>query len=288
MAPGEGMSDPQQGERRLAVLIDGDNAQASQIEAILKEVVRYGIVTIRRIYGDWTTPQLDSWKKKLPVHAIQPMQQFRNTVGKNATDSAMIIDAMDILYAGTVGGFIIVSSDSDYTKLAIRLREAGMEVIGIGKNHTPKPFVNACNEFRYVENVMKSYEPTTTRRSRGRRRRGADEEPRQVTNGAAPAAAEDGAAADAAETVEAADGPADSDDELVAIVTEAVEMVDQEGAWVDLRKIANNLKKLDPAFDSRTFGSTKLSKLLQMREDVFEVKRDRTRRRIMVRIRDGS
>ena len=283
------MSDPQRGERRLAVLIDGDNAQATQIEHILKEVVRYGVVTIRRIYGDWTTPQLDSWKKKLPVHAIQPVQQFRNTVGKNATDSAMIIDAMDILYAGTVGGFIIVSSDSDYTKLAIRLREAGLEVIGIGKNHTPKPFVNACNEFRYVENIMKSYEPTTTRRSRGRRRRGGDgggdgdgdDQSRHTTNGAAAPAEDTGA-------VEADDGPSDSDDELVAIVTEALEMVDQEGAWVDLRKVANNLKKLDPAFDTRTFGSTKLSKLLQMRDEVFEVKRDLARRRIMVRIRDGS
>lgn len=280
------MIDPQRGERRLAVLIDGDNAQATQIEHILKEVVRYGVVTIRRIYGDWTTPQLDSWKKKLPVHAIQPVQQFRNTVGKNATDSAMIIDAMDILYAGTVGGFIIVSSDSDYTKLAIRLREAGMEVIGIGKNHTPKPFVNACNEFRYVENIMKSYEPTSSRRSRGRRRRGGDDEPRQAASGAAAAAEVEQEIEDAAAGPD--DGPPDSDDELVAIVTEALEMVDQEGAWVDLRKVANNLKKLDPAFDTRTFGSTKLSKLLQMRDEVFEVKRDRARRRIMVRIRDGS
>ena len=282
------MIDPQRGERRLAVLIDGDNAQATQIEHILKEVVRYGVVTIRRIYGDWTTPQLDSWKKKLPVHAIQPVQQFRNTVGKNATDSAMIIDAMDILYAGTVGGFIIVSSDSDYTKLAIRLREAGMEVIGIGKNHTPKPFVNACNEFRYVENIMKSYEPTSSRRSRGRRRRGGDDDSRPASNGAPPAAGEQDAVADDTAADAPDDGPVGSDDELVAIVTEAMEMVDQEGAWVDLRKVANNLKKLDPAFDTRTFGSTKLSKLLQMRDEVFEVKRDRARRRIMVRVRDGS
>ncbi len=282
------MIDPQRGERRLAVLIDGDNAQATQIEHILKEVVRYGVVTIRRIYGDWTTPQLDSWKKKLPVHAIQPVQQFRNTVGKNATDSAMIIDAMDILYAGTVGGFIIVSSDSDYTKLAIRLREAGMEVIGIGKNHTPKPFVNACNEFRYVENIMKSYEPTSSRRSRGRRRRGGDDDSRPASNGAPPAAGEQDAVADDTAADAPDDGPLGSDDELVAIVTEAMEMVDQEGAWVDLRKVANNLKKLDPAFDTRTFGSTKLSKLLQMRDEVFEVTRDRARRRIMVRVRDGS
>jgi uncharacterized LabA/DUF88 family protein len=295
------MSDILGAERRLAVLIDGDNAQASQIEYILKEVVRYGVATIRRIYGDWTTPQLESWKRTLPMHAIQPIQQFSNTVGKNSTDSAMIIDAMDILYAGTVGGFIIVSSDSDYTKLAIRLREAGMEVIGIGKNHTPKPFVNACNEFRYVENIMKSYEPTVIRRGRGRRRRAPDAEEAGATNARGVSDSNDSnASSDSSDSTDSSDrsddgtlGDSDSalagsDDELVAIVTEAHEMVDQESVWVDLRKIANNLKKLDPAFDSRTFGSTKLSKLLQQREDVFEVKRDRARRRIMVRIRDGS
>ena len=257
-------------ERRLAVLIDGDNAQASQIEHVMKEIVKFGVVTIRRIYGDWTTTQLESWKKKLPVHAIQPVQQFSNTVGKNATDSAMIIDAMDILYSNHVGGFIIVSSDSDYTKLAIRLREAGMEVIGIGKHHTPKPFVNACNEFRYVENIMKSYE-TDTRRRRTRRRETAVE-PVAETAGSDAAAASD------------SNGFEDAD--LISIVTEAHEMVDQESAWVDLRKIANNLKKLDPAFDPRTYGSSKLVKVIASREDAFEVKRDRIRHRIMVRIKD--
>lgn len=261
-------------ERRLAVLIDGDNAQASQIEHVMKEVVKFGVVTIRRIYGDWTTPQLDSWKRKLPVHAIQPIQQFRNTVGKNATDSAMIIDAMDILYSDHVGGFVIVSSDSDYTKLAIRLREAGMEVIGIGKHHTPKPFVNACNEFRYVENIMKSYEGA--RRQRPARRRG--ESPAGVSP--EPAASEAGA--NGGMGIE--DASVDAD--LLSIVTEAHEMVDQESAWVDLRKIANNLKKLDPAFDPRTYGSAKLVKIIAARTDAFEVKRDRIRQRIMVRIKD--
>ena len=257
-------------ERRLAVLIDGDNAQASQIEHVMKEIVKFGVVTIRRIYGDWTTTQLDSWKKKLPVHAIQPVQQFRNTVGKNATDSAMIIDAMDILYSDHVGGFVIVSSDSDYTKLAIRLREAGMEVIGIGKHHTPKPFVNACNEFRYVENIMKSYEGDNRRRRTRRRETAA--EPAAAISGSEPAPASEH------------NGFEDAD--LVSIVTEAHEMVDQESAWVDLRKIANNLKKLDPAFDPRTYGSSKLVKIIASRQDAFEVKRDRIRHRIMVRIKD--
>tara|TARA_B100001013_G_scaffold77564_1_gene41597 strand:+ start:167 stop:967 length:801 start_codon:yes stop_codon:yes gene_type:complete len=257
-------------EQRLAVLIDGDNAQATQIESIMKEIVKFGVVTIRRIYGDWTTPHLDSWKKKLPIHAIQPIQQFRNTVGKNATDSAMIIDAMDILYSNNVGGFVIVSSDSDYTKLVIRLREAGMEAIGIGKNHTPKSFVNACNEFRYVENIMKSYESGNNRRPT--RKRDSDLSETIENNGKA------GADKEIIESTE--------DTDLVAIVTEAHEMADQESAWVDLRKIANNLKKVDPAFDPRTYGSSKLAKIIAARNNAFEVKRDRLRQRIMVRVKN--
>ena len=274
------MSTSTTAERRLAVLIDGDNAQASQIEHVMKEVVKFGVVTIRRIYGDWTTTQLESWKKKLPVHAIQPVQQFSNTVGKNATDSAMIIDAMDILYSNHVGGFIIVSSDSDYTKLAIRLREAGMEVIGIGKHHTPKPFVNACNEFRYVENIMKSYEGDNRRR-RTRRRDG-----RSGDGAGDGAGSADGSGFAAGSEAAAADSNGFEDADLISIVTEAHEMVDQESAWVDLRKIANNLKKLDPAFDPRTYGSSKLVKVIASRQDAFEVKRDRIRHRIMVRIKD--
>ena len=277
------MSTSTTAERRLAVLIDGDNAQASQIEHVMKEIVKFGVVTIRRIYGDWTTTQLESWKKKLPVHAIQPVQQFRNTVGKNATDSAMIIDAMDILYSDHVGGFIIVSSDSDYTKLAIRLREAGMEVIGIGKHHTPKPFVNACNEFRYVENIMKSYEGDNRRR-RTRRRDGRSADGAGAADGAGSADGSGYAAGSDAAGSSDSNGFEDAD--LVSIVTEAHEMVDQESAWVDLRKIANNLKKLDPAFDPRTYGSSKLVKIIASRQDAFEVKRDRIRHRIMVRIKD--
>ena len=258
-------------EIRLAVLIDGDNVQASQIEFVMKEVVKYGIVTIRRIYGDWTTPQLDSWKKKLPVHAIQPVQQFRNTIGKNATDSAMIIDAMDILYSSHVEGFIIVSSDSDYTKLAIRLREAGMNVVGIGKNHTPKPFVNACNEFIYVENIMKTYETGYQKKVNNKRK--------TVENPSEQIAKENneiGLSNFAVSTQEV---------DLGSIVMEAHKMVDQESSWVDLRKIANNLKKLDPAFDPRTYGYSKLSKVISS-HDSFEVRRDRTNKRIMVRVKD--
>ena len=139
--------------RPIAMLIDGDNAQPSLIENVLAETAKYGIVTTRRVYGDWTTPQMSGWKDSLHSYAVQPMQQFRYTVGKNATDSALIIDAMDLLHAGTVGGFCIVSSDSDYTRLATRIREQGLFVMGVGRSGTPKAFVNACQVFVYTENL---------------------------------------------------------------------------------------------------------------------------------------
>lgn len=135
------------------MLVDGDNAQPSLLENVLIEVAKYGTVTTRRVYGDWTTPQMGGWKASLQSHAVQPVQQFRYTTGKNSTDSALIIDAMDLLHSGAVGGFCIVSSDSDYTRLATRIREQGLFVMGIGRNSTPKSFVNACEVFVYTENL---------------------------------------------------------------------------------------------------------------------------------------
>lgn len=139
--------------RPLAMLIDGDNAQPSLLEHVLAEAAKYGTVTTRRIYGDWTTPLMSSWKESLHSFAVQPQQQFRYTTGKNSTDSALIIDAMDLLHSGTVGGFCIVSSDSDYTRLATRIREQGFFVMGVGQAHTPEPFVKACEVFVYTENL---------------------------------------------------------------------------------------------------------------------------------------
>src|SRR5690349_5873370 len=135
----------------LAVLIDADNAQASIIEGLLSEVAKFGVASVKRIYGDWTTPNLGQWKTVLLDHSIQPIQQFRYTTGKNATDSAMIIDAMDLLYTGTFDGFCIVSSDSDFTRLASRIRESGKRVYGFGEKKTPQPFVAACDRFIYTE-----------------------------------------------------------------------------------------------------------------------------------------
>ncbi len=139
----------------LALLVDADNAQASVIAELLAEAATYGTVTVKRAYGDWTTPNLASWKDVLHVHAIQPIQQFRYTTGKNATDSALIIEAMDLLHGGKVDGFCLVSSDSDFTRLATRIREAGLSVYGFGEHKTPKPFVAACDKFIYTEILRK-------------------------------------------------------------------------------------------------------------------------------------
>ena len=136
---------------RLAVLIDADNARADLIEPLLAEVAKYGVASVKRIYGDWTQPNLGSWKQKLVAHAIQPMQQFGYTTGKNATDSALIIDAMDLLYTGNFDGFCLVSSDSDFTRLATRLRESGKTVYGFGERKTPRSLIAACDKFVYVD-----------------------------------------------------------------------------------------------------------------------------------------
>ncbi len=142
-------------QQHLAVLIDADNSQPSIIEGLLDEIAQYGVASVKRIYGDWTDTQLKGWKKHLLEHGIQPIQQFAYTTGKNATDSAMIIDAMDLLYTGKFDGFCIVSSDSDFTRLASRIRESGVSVYGFGERKTPKPFVSACDKFIYTENLRK-------------------------------------------------------------------------------------------------------------------------------------
>jgi hypothetical protein len=139
--------------RRLAMLIDADNTSPKHARQMIEELARYGILTVRRAYGDWTTQQLAGWKDQLLANAISPVQQFAYTTGKNSTDSALIIDAMDLLYSGNVDGFVIVSSDSDFTRLATRLKESGMRVYGVGQRKTPQPFVEACDQFTYLENL---------------------------------------------------------------------------------------------------------------------------------------
>ena len=219
--------------RSLAMLIDGDNAQPSLIEHVMTEAAKYGTVTIRRIYGNWTTQQMSSWKECLHSHAIKPMQQFNYTTGKNATDGALIIDAMDILHSGAVHGFCIVSSDSDYTGLAIRIREKGMLAIGIGKSITPASFRNACNVFIYTENLSPQADPGAL-----------------VPKIAPPSWKE--------------------------AVKRAVEMSAQEDDWVLLSEVGTNLQRVDPAFDSRTYGHKKLLPLIESDPEKFETRQHRT------------
>ncbi len=222
------------GERRFAVLIDGDNAQASLLPQILAEVSKFGLITIKRIYGDWTTTSMNSWKRTLHKHAVQPIQQFRYTVGKNATDSAMIIDGMDLLHSDHVDGFCIVASDSDYTRLATRIREEGLFVIGVGEKKTPEAFTNACNQFIYCENLT-----GTKLKKRGPKRKGKPRVP-------AP----------------------------VPLLLQAFEMAAKEEESVYLSTMGRVLHQLDPAFDPRTFGHGQLQSLIKEYPKTFMVKRD--------------
>ncbi|WP_439879971.1 NYN domain-containing protein [Pontibacter sp. MBLB2868] len=225
---------------RMAMLIDGDNAQPSLIVKLLAEAGKYGPPTIRRIYGDWTTPQMNGWKECLNNHAIQPIQQFRYTVGKNATDSALIIDAMDLLHSELVDGFCIVSSDSDYTRLATRIREAGIFVMGIGQRKTPKPFVNACNVFIFTENLTD------------------DIDERQIE------AAEKGTE----------NGSTGHKPNPLPILKEAFVMSADEDGWAHLGAIGANLRQLDPSFDSRTFGYGQLLQLIKAYKDIFTIRKE--------------
>jgi uncharacterized LabA/DUF88 family protein len=227
------------GNRRVAMLIDGDNAQPSLIDTILAETGKYGIVTIRRIYGDWTTANMKQWKDTLHVHAIQPIQQFRYTTGKNATDSALIIDAMDILYEGATNGFCIVSSDSDYTRLATRIREKGLFVMGIGRTETPKPFVNACEVFVYTENLAPSETPAKAKR----KRKGEGVVVRRP-----------------------------SDQAPLPLLGRAFEMAVQDDGWASLGTLGTRLRQLDPSFDSRTYGHRQLSLLIRSFPETFEIR----------------
>jgi hypothetical protein len=224
---------------KIALLIDGDNAQPSLIGSIITETAKYGSITIRRVYGDWTTASMSGWKNVLNNYAIQPIQQFRYTIGKNATDSAMIIDAMDILHGHLVGGFCLVSSDSDYTRLATRIREHGIFVMGIGKKSTPKAFVNACNIFIQTENLAPR-QPA----SRGRR--------------------------DAKVPEVKGEKPKDLDP--LPLLRGAYEMAVQEDGWANLGTLGFYLHQLDPSFDPRTYGFKQLSQLIKSHSSAFELK----------------
>jgi uncharacterized LabA/DUF88 family protein len=222
----------------IAVLIDGDNIPSAHVKEMMEEIAKYGNPTIKRIYGDWTKPNLSKWKNILLENAITPIQQYAYTTGKNATDSAMIIDAMDILYSEKVNGFCLVSSDSDFTRLATRLREAGMKVFGIGEKKTPHPFIVACDKFIYIE-ILKNLAKEN----------------------------ESEAAEDKQPTPENYDKVTPGVVRLIA--TTVSDLADDEG-WAFLGDVGNLLQKKQPNFDSRNYGFQKLTPLIKSTQQ-FEI-----------------
>jgi uncharacterized LabA/DUF88 family protein len=232
---------------RLAVLIDADNVPYSNIKEMLEEIAKYGTPTFKRIYADWTKPTVSGWKGVLLESAITPVQQYSYTSGKNATDSAMIIDAMDILYSGRVDGFCIVSSDSDFTRLAIRLREAGMKVFGIGEKKTPVPFISACDKFIYIE-ILKTNdipEKKPEKKMVQKKRSKKTEQPEVV-----PVNTE-------IEPIE------NVNTDLIKLIEDSInDLADEEG-WTFLGDLGNLILKRQPDFDPRNYGFKKLVPLIK-------------------------
>jgi len=217
-------------DQNLAVLIDADNIPSAYIKEMMEEIAKYGNPTVKRIYGDWTKPQVTKWKNILLENALNPIQQYAYTKGKNATDSAMIIDAMDILYSNKVDGFCIASSDSDFTKLAMRLREAGKHVIGIGEKKTPEPFIVACDRFVYLE-ILKTRE-NENRNEKGVENKKESKAIDKVTN------------------------------KLIQTLRTTIDDLADEDGWAYLGDVGNLLQKKQPNFDARNYGFQKLTRLI--------------------------
>lgn len=240
---------------RLAVLIDADNASRTAMKDVMAEVAVYGTPTIKRIYGDWTSPNMSTWKSILLECALTPIQQYGYTTGKNSTDSAMIIDAMDILYSGNCDGFVLVSSDSDFTRLAIRLREAGKKVYGMGEKKTPNPFIVACDKFVYIEVIRSAAQQE-------RAEEAAREEPKEPPKPARRAARKKGAEA-APPPAPEAEPPSRVPKEIITLLADSVEMLADEDGYAPLGEVANLLVRKKRDFDPRNFGFSKLSKLVK-------------------------
>lgn len=228
---------------RLAVLIDADNVPRNSMKAIMEEAAIYGTPTIKRIYGDWTSPNVGAWKSLLLENAVTPIQQYSYTTGKNSTDSAMIIDAMDILYTTDVDGFVLVSSDSDFTRLATRLREAGKKVYGMGEKKTPQPFIASCDKFIYIEIIRESAKEEAAERKAQKKA-----PPQQSGSSSIPK-----------KTIK-----------LIALSLQ--DIADDEGFGA-LAALGNLLSKKQPDFDSRNYGYSKLSSMVQA-IDRFEIRKD--------------
>lgn len=252
-------------EYSIAVLIDGDNAQAELIESILAEASKYGRITFRRIYGDWTEPQMNGWKLYLQKYAIQPVQQFRNTKGKNATDSSLIIDAMDILHKENVEAFCIVSSDSDFTRLATRLREAGKFVLGIGERKTPEPFVKACSKFVHTE-ILDANKESKFQNPVFLKRKENSPQKSSSTN--------------KQESIETPDP--------LPIILKAYDLTVGDEGKVLLSTLGIVLLKLDPSFDPRTYNKKRLLDLIEKYSDIFDIDKNPSGAPIFIKIKDDK
>lgn len=220
-------------DEKLAVLIDADNVPYSNVKEMLEEIAKNGTPTIKRIYADWTKPTVSGWKNILLENAITPIQQYSYTTGKNSSDSALIIDAMDILYSGKVDGFCIVSSDSDFTRLATRLREAGMKVIGFGEKKTPQPFIAACNKFIYIE-ILKAEKAEPAAVSKSNKKEKTKKEPINKVN-----------------------------PETIKLIKQSVNDLADESGWTFLGELGNYILRRRPDFDPRNFGFPKLLPLIK-------------------------
>ena len=254
-------------DSRFAVLIDADNVSVKYVKIILDEISKDGVATYKRIYGDWTNPALVSWKSTLLDNSITPIQQYSYTTGKNATDSAMIIDAMDILYSGKVEGFCLVSSDSDFTRLAARLRESGMTVIGMGESKTPNSFIAACNKFKYLDILSAADEDE------------GEESPRQEAKKAAPQKKasqkkekpkEEKAEKDRRAQEKTIEEPRTSLRTIRRALRTMVRENSDEDDWILMSQVCNLLDKRYPDFDVRNFGFSKLTPFLESL-DMFEI-----------------
>lgn len=249
-------------ENKIAMLIDADNVSHRNIKEMTDELARFGNLTIKRIYGDFTKPSMNGWKDVLLENAINPIQQYNYTTGKNATDSSMIIDAMDILYSNQVDIFCLVSSDSDFTRLAMRLREAGKEVIGMGMKQTPKPFIAACNKFIYLEVLSFSLEPEQIKTI--------SPEPASIVEGKSVPASGEGEKQQIENvpelTIKQETVPA-----FLSNIGEAVDSVANDSGWSQLGDVGNLLVKKDPVFDTRNYGFKKLSSLIEAYPSYFDL-----------------
>ncbi|KGE13021.1 NYN domain-containing protein [Sphingobacterium deserti] len=259
-----------QKDLKIAILIDADNVSSKKIEEILNEVNRYGIPTIKRIYGDWTRPYVENWKNSLLIHAITPIQQYSYTQGKNSTDSALIIDAMDILHSDRVDGFCIVSSDSDFTRLATRLRESGKLVIGIGERKTPKPFIASCDKFIYVE-ILEKVAPAKKNNRKNNHttpKTPPVETPSPEDN---QATSRNDMASIEPQTLPEEVNITELDDDTLLMLKDAVDDTADENGWAFLGEIGSLILKRKPDFDARNYGFEKVSHLFKSRKDDFEI-----------------